>query len=108
MSEKYLAKVKKEENAFVVKIPSEVAQDVSIDAGSYIYVSVEKPKEYIVELDRSVIEELKRMKEKWAQYKDKDINEILKDMMIKFNAKSTEKKEDIPDKQIKIVEKDTL
>ena len=104
----YLTKVEySEDDGLVVKVPEEVAEKFDLKRGSFVNVTVELPKEYVVEVDKPVLEELKRMKEKWPAYKDLELNEILKDIMIKFNAKEEEVKQ-IPNTPLKIVEKGKL
>lgn len=104
----YLTKVRySEDEGLVVKVPEDIAEKLELKRGSFVNVSVELPKEYVVEVEKPVLEELKRMKENWSAYKDMELNDILKDIMIKFNAKDQEVKE-IPNTPLKIVERGKL
>ena len=104
MTEHYLAKiVKNESEELVIKIPKELALKLELKPDAFINVHLDSPSEYIVEVEKAVLDELHEMQSKMPMYKDKPINDILKDIMFKFNDKNHEHK--IPDKKLKVVEK---
>ena len=100
----FLAKVITDEDGqLMIKIPKDLIDELKLERNSFLSIEASEPKEHIIELKPEVIKELKHMKETFPFYKNMEINEILKDMMLKYN-----KAEQHPKKEIKIVEKGTL
>jgi bifunctional DNA-binding transcriptional regulator/antitoxin component of YhaV-PrlF toxin-antitoxin module len=108
MGEKFLSKVKVDDDLeYYIKIPKEIVDKLNLKQGSFVDFTAQIPEEYVVEVEKPVLEELHIMKEKWPMYKNKDESEILKDIMIKFNKKDSEEPK-IPNKPLRVVEKGLL
>ena len=90
---------------YFLKVPRKIVEDNQLKEDDYVIVELKKTKSFIIETDKTTMEEVEKLK-KLPQYKDKDSGEIIKELMFKFN-----KKEDIgkiPSKEIKLVEKGSL
>ena len=109
MSERFLAKVRKDEKqGLIIRLPKEIVDKLQLEEGSYLDIKAEEPEEFIVEVDKPVIEELHNMKNNWAMYKDKDESEILKDIMLKYNQKDESQDKNVKNKPLKVVERDSI
>ena len=90
---------------YFLKVPKRIVEEKQLKEDDYVVVELKKTKSFIIETDKTTIEEVEKLK-KLPQYKDKDSGEIVKELMFKFNKK--EDVEKIPSKEIKLVEKGSL
>ncbi len=90
---------------YFLKVPKKIIEDNQLKEDDYVIVGLKKTKSFIIETDKTTIEEVEKLK-KLPQYKDKNSGEIIKELMFKFNKKEDVKT--IPSKEIKLVEKGSL